>query len=342
MQGNKKKWADFSWLMLKLLILLSTLFYLYRSVIGEHQEPAAWLLALLHALRNGEGIYILIAIGLISLNWGLEARKWQKLAAKVEPLTFWRAYRAVLVGICLGFITPNRMGDYAGRIMELQSRQRLEAFGAIFLGRFCQLGITVVAGSVGIIYFLTRFVNLAFGVWVGMVITLVFINAVVFLLLLQPRVLVAAAAAIPGLNRWLKYVAIMGTYSVAEVRTLLWLSLARYGVFLGQFVLLLMAFGVRVPWWQMALGVSGTFLLKSVVPSVSALADLGMRELSAVYFFSLLGQSSLLVMSASLSLWLINIAIPSLVGLIFIWGLKRKMKGKLKKNRFQRKPEMQT
>jgi hypothetical protein len=35
-----------------------------------------------------------------------------------------------------------------------------------------------------------------------------------------------------------------------------------------------------------------------------------------------------LVMSASLSLWLINIAIPSLVGLLFIWRLKWKIKRK--------------
>jgi uncharacterized membrane protein YbhN (UPF0104 family) len=91
----------------------------------------------------------------------------------------------------------------------------------------------------------------------------------------------------------------------------------------------------------MALGVSGTFLLKSVVPSVSALADLGMRELSAIYFFSLLGQSSLSVMSASLSLWFINIAIPSLVGLLFIWRLKWKIKRKRKFKPVHRKLEME-
>ena len=325
MGSKKKKISDFSWFMLRFFVLLSTLYYLYQSVIGEQQEPAAWFVALLSALQSGEGLYIVLAFGLIILNWGFEARKWQKLAAKVEPLSFWQAYRAVLVGICLGFITPNRMGDYAGRIMELKSRQRLEALGAIFLGRFCQLGITVAAGSMGLFYFLATFLKLGVGVLSGVAVSLLMVNAGIFLLLFQPRVLVGAAAALPVLKRFIKYVVIVSTYSVPEIGYLLWLSLLRYGVFLGQFMLLLIAFGVQVPGWQMALGVSGTFLLKSLVPSVSSLADLGMRELSAIYFFSLLGQNSLSVMSASLSLWFINIAIPSLVGLLFIWRLKWKI-----------------
>lgn len=329
--GYKQKLLkNLSFLILKILILLSTFYYLYQSVIGEAQQPETWFLQLLHALQHGQSLGISLAFGLLFINWGLEARKWQKLAAKVEPLSFWQAYRAVLVGICLGFITPNRLGDYAGRIMELQSRQRLEALGAIFLGRFCQLGITVIVGSVGIFYFLASFLKPVPEILVGVATTLLLVNGIFFLLLFRPGVLVTAAAAIPFLNKFVRYITILSAYTFAEVRTLLWLSFWRYGIFLGQFILLLGAFGVDLPLYQLVYAVSGTFLIKSVVPSVSALADLGMRELSAIYFFHLLGQSSPPVMSASLSLWLINIGIPSLVGLLFIWRLKWKVKGRVK------------
>ncbi|GEO04049.1 hypothetical protein AAE02nite_17130 [Adhaeribacter aerolatus] len=341
MRRIKKKISNWSWVILKLSILTGTFYLLYTSVIGDRQEPETWFLELLRALKNGKATGILLAFGLIFLNWGLEAKKWQKLAAKVEKLSFWRAYRAVLVGICLGFITPNRLGDYAGRIMELQSRQRLEALGSIFLGRFCQLSITVAAGSVGVFYFLANFLKPDLSILVGIATTLLLVKGSIFLLLFRPGILLNAATAIPFLNRMLPYVNIISTYSVAEMRSLLWLSLWRYGVFLGQFMLLLVAFGVQVPWYEMALGVSSTFLLKSVVPSVSALADLGMRELSAIYFFSLLGQSSLLVMSASLSLWFINIGIPSLIGLCFIWRLQWKVKSKRKRKKENQKFELE-
>ena len=54
----------------------------------------------------------------------------------------------MLVGLTLGFATPNRVGDYAGRIIELKSR-RVSALGAVFLGRYCQLVATVLAGRGG-------------------------------------------------------------------------------------------------------------------------------------------------------------------------------------------------
>jgi hypothetical protein len=62
-----------------------------------------------------------------------------------------------------------------------------------------------------------------------------------------------------------------------------------------------------------------------------------MRELSAMYFFSLLQQDKVLVMSASLSLWLLNIAVPSLIGLILVWQIKLKSLSDdpLKKNKDQ-------
>jgi hypothetical protein len=60
---------------------------------------------------------------------------------------------------------------------------------------------------------------------------------------------------------------------------------------------------------------------------VSLLSDLGVRELSAMYVFGLLGQERLQVLSASLSLWLLNIVVPSAIGLFFVLRLKLGKKG---------------
>jgi hypothetical protein len=63
-------------------------------------------------------------------------------------------------------------------------------------------------------------------------------------------------------------------------------------------------------------------LLKSLIPSLNALADVGVRELSATHLFGLLKQPALPVLSASLSLWVLNIALPSAAGLLFVLRLK--------------------
>ncbi len=314
----------------KVLILGLTLAALYEAVLGAPAVGAAWRALVAQTLTDGPARWLLIAAaGLVPINWGLEARKWQALARRVEPLRFGAAVRAVLLGLTLGFSTPNRVGDYAARVLLLRSRRRLDALGAVFLGRFAQLVVTVAAGSVGAGYFLVMHHLHGFPlVQAGAAVGLVVVNAVLLAALFFGGRVAAALAALPGarrwpvIGRWTRAAAILGAYSGRELTVVLGWSAARYVVFAGQFGLLLAAFGVRTGVGDGALAVTGTFLLKSLVPSLSALTDIGARELSAVHFFGLLGQPALPVLSASLCLWLLNIAVPSAVGLVLVPQLR--------------------
>jgi uncharacterized membrane protein YbhN (UPF0104 family) len=57
-------------------------------------------------------------------------------------------------------------------------------------------------------------------------------------------------------------------------------------------------------------------LAKSIFPI--SIADIGIREAGSVYFFALLGISSAAAFNASMVLFLINILLPSVVGLLFL------------------------
>ena len=140
----------------KIGVTLLTLGFLYNSIFAAPDTAAAWRALLATSLRGAGRGPVLWALALVPLNWGLEAWKWHRLARHLEPVTFGRSLRAVLVGLTLGFATPNRVGDYAGRILELKSR-RVSALGAVFLGRYCQLVATVLAGVAGLLYFLLTF-----------------------------------------------------------------------------------------------------------------------------------------------------------------------------------------
>jgi hypothetical protein len=267
---------------------------------------------------------VLAALALVPLNWGLEAWKWQRLAQHLEPgHSFGRSLRAVLLGLTLGFATPNRVGDYAARILELHARRRLEAVGAVFLGRYAQLVATVLAGGAGLLYFVEKFYLGGYpAAQVGVVMAAVLGGAVALLPLYRSRLLLAVLALVRPLRRFRRYLAVMPTYSASELHVVLGLSGLRYAVFCGQFLLLLYAYGVRTPLGPAVAAVAGTFLFKSLVPSLNALADVGVRELSATHLFGLLGQPALPVLSASISLWVINIALPSALGLLLLPGLR--------------------
>ncbi|PRY05361.1 lysylphosphatidylglycerol synthase-like protein [Pontibacter ummariensis] len=305
------------------LVVLLTLYLLYQTVFTAPDAFLDWGSILRAGVQSPLNYLLLVVALLIPLNWGVEARKWQLLGQKVEPLSFGRAYRAVMVGLTLGFITPNRLGDYAGRVLELKSHQRLQSIGAVFIGRFCQLVATLLMGTLGLLYFVFKFLFSQYpAVSLSLMVMLVALCAVAVVLLYNAKALVAVVEAIKPLKSFVRYIAIIGSYTSSEITKLLWLSLGRYLVFLLQFVLLLVLFRVELTWMEYLSGVSGTFFLKSVVPSVSLLSDLGVRELSAMYLFGLLGQARLQVLSASLSLWVLNIAMPSLVGVGFVLRLR--------------------
>jgi hypothetical protein len=308
----------------KIGITLLTLALLYHSVFGAPDTAAAWR-RLVASTLSGEGRGpVLAALALVPLNWGLEAWKWQRLARHLEPAhSFGRSLRAVLVGLTLGFATPNRVGDYAARILELHARRRLEAVGAVFLGRYAQLVATVLAGGAGLLYFLLKFYLVGYpAAQVGVVVAFALGAALTLLPLYRSQLLLAILVLIKPLRRFRRYLAVMPTYSTAELHAVLGLSGLRYAVFCGQFLLLLYAYGVRTPLGPATAAVAGTFLFKSLVPSLNALADVGVRELSATHLFALLGQPALPVLSASLSLWVINIALPSALGLLWLPGLR--------------------
>jgi len=305
-------------------VTLLTLGLLYHSVFAAPDTAAAWRRLLATTLGGAGCGPVLLALALVPLNWGLEAWKWQLLAQHLEAgHSFGRSLRAVVLGLTLGFATPNRLGDYAARILELHSRQRLDAVGAVFLGRYAQLVATLLAGGAGLLYFLLNFYLVGYpAAQVGVGLAAGMGGALALLPLYRSRLLLAALALLRPLRRFRRYLAVMPTYSATELHAVLGISGLRYAVFCGQFLLLLSAYGVRGPLGPAAAAVAGTFLFKSLVPSLNALADVGVRELSATHLFGLLGQPALPVLSASLSLWVINIALPSALGLLLLPGLR--------------------
>jgi hypothetical protein len=312
----------------KSVVVLLTLYFLYQVIFTAPDTLLSWRGILEGARQSDHRPLLLLSALLIPVNWGFEAWKWQLLGQKVEKISYLRAFRAVMVGLTLGFITPNRLGDYAGRVLELKSKARLEAIGAVFIGRFCQLVATVLIGSLGLFYFILRLYWAAYpAICLSLLFLLLVLNAALLLLLFNASAMVALVAAVGPLRRLVKYLAIMSSYTFREMYRVLLLSLARYFIFLLQFILLLILFEVRLSPVEYISGVSATFFLKSIVPSVSLLSDLGVRELSAMYLFGLLGQDRLQVLSASLSLWLLNIAVPSAVGLFFVLRLRLTKKG---------------
>ena len=92
---------------------------------------------------------------LIFFNWGFEAKKWQLLLRPVQSLSFSTALKSVLTGITFSINTPNRIGEYGGRILYVEEGKRIKAISLSIAGSLSQLILTLFMGSIGLIYLLT-------------------------------------------------------------------------------------------------------------------------------------------------------------------------------------------
>jgi hypothetical protein len=89
----------------------------------------------------------LIAILLCPLNWYLEAKKWQTITKKLQPLTTKKAILSILNGIVVAFFTPNRIGEMPARCLDLEEGNRVRGLS---LGIISSISQTLVIGLWGI------------------------------------------------------------------------------------------------------------------------------------------------------------------------------------------------
>lgn len=271
---------------------------------------------------------LLLVFILMFFNWGLEARKWQKLVKPLEPISFLRAFSAIMSGVSLSINTPNRIGEYGGRILYLKNHNKLKAIAATIVGSFSQLIVTVIFGLIGLLYYINNFTlvkeNSYFppNFWEKIVFGILAVICVLTILLyFRLQIILAVFEKIRFLRKAKVFVQIIVRYSSGDLRYLLLLSALRYVVFSAQYLILLDALGLEFLWWQAFLLNSVIYLVMAVVPTI-AIAELGIRGKVSIYFLGLLSTNTAVIIAATGGIWLINLCLPAVLGSVLLLGVK--------------------
>jgi hypothetical protein len=80
--------------------------------------------------------------------------------------------------------------------------------------------------------------------------------------------------------------------------------------------------GVELPLGVSVSGIGVVFLAKTVTPAFNLLSDLGVREAASLWVFEPFRAPAPVLVTATLTLWVANILMPVLIGLIWVWRLK--------------------
>jgi uncharacterized membrane protein YbhN (UPF0104 family) len=270
---------------------------------------------------------VLLAAALLPVNLGLESWKWFLAVRRLYPgLRPHQSGLAILQGSALGLVTPNRLGEYAGRVFSLPPGQRIGAAVATFVCRLSQLGATLLFGLLALVYLTWQAIGPEIIV-LGLLSPLLLLVTSVSVFLLQPLLFRRIGALVLRFllrRHW--QTAARALEALLHIpaplaRHVLGLALLRWIVFAFQYLLLLQAFGLNAsPVTLMAL-VAVVYLIKSFIPSI-ALAELGIREHIAMGVFKWVLVPGALAFQATLLLYLLNIVLPGLVGALLIHRLR--------------------
>ncbi len=271
--------------------------------------------------KEADFLLILAALALLPINMLLEAAKWRLLLApSVERITLREAAGSVLAGYALGFVTPARFGEYAGRVFYLKDARKGALVVLAFVDRMYSVWIYSIFGTVILGFQLEGALPGPGGIWWLTFALGIAICVVIGVFVLKPGTLFTVSGSLlkwRATRRWRRHLAAARSVQTSVSLNVLLLSLIRYGVFCTQFVALVLAFSPTSPVASVYAGVALAFFAKTIVPSVS-LFDLGIRESAAVFFLGFFGIASAAAFNASLILFVVNLALPALAGIAFV------------------------
>jgi len=306
-------------LLIKIIIVALAMWFVVSKV--NNQKNLAEFKILIGTI---DLVTIRIVLGLVFLlmllNWLLEVVKWRFLSRRLEYLGMWKAIKSVFCGLTWAIFTPNRIGEYGGRIMLLKPENRASGAVAMGVGLFAQLVLTSVFGAISIAWFVTTFIetpsSVDFGVWL-----LAIIYAMAFLILyFNVSWVDYLVGKVKFLHKVKPFFVVLEDYSVRELAYVLWLSTCRFAIFTSQYIILMLVFLPELSIVSMLPMIFILFFIQSAVPSLD-IFDFSVRSFVASNLFAYITTQELAVMAIVSCVWFVNLIFPAIIGAFFVFNV---------------------
>jgi len=299
----------------KAFVLLSLAGILYFELTAKENLSEIWLV-FRHCLAGANTGWLILAVALMPFNWLAETQKWHHFMRQYEPMSSWKALRAVLAGVAVSLFTPNRVGEYCGRILFVLPENRWKAVIVNLVGNFAQFMVLLTAGAVGAVWIMWKFWQLeplfiqvfAFIATIGL--------TMMFLVYFNIKAFIPIARKIPVLHRvkrFVKDLRVLEHFSRRELSDILKWSTIRYIIYATQYFFLLKFFDIKISLSEGYAGIAAIFLLQSSIP-LPPVMGLVARGNMAIHVWEHVGANELSSLAATFTLWIINLILPALVG----------------------------
>ena len=302
--------------------------WLSWSIYRQIQQQPGWKQAWVRIKGSFTSPLIWNLIGVVLLmfvNWGIEAFKWKLSVKPVQQVSFFKALQAVLSGVSFSVSTPNRIGEYLGRVLYMNEGNRLKTISITIVGSISQLIITLLAGCTGLLILrheieAKQLISpmwmsvIVYGVMAVLLITLLFYFRLSWIVKWTDR--------LPGSKRFAYLIEALEKFHTQLLVKLLLLSLLRFAVFIVQYYLLFVLFDVHLSGQQVFWTISVTFLVMAIIPTI-AIAELAQRGKVVTAIVGLYSVNELGMTFATAGIWFINLILPAIIGSLLILRMRK-------------------
>ena len=310
-------------ILIKIVIVFFSFYFIYSELVHHNDVGRISLESLLDTIINNYSL-ILIVVLMMFINWMLESLKWKFMIRKIEAISFFTSIRAIFSGITVSSFTPNRIGEYGGRVFCLEKSDRIQAVFITILCSMAQLLTTIIFGSFAFFILHEQFLEdqyfiieiSRFSLLVLFVLNILFVLAY-----FNVAFLINFLLKFSFFNFLRQYINVISLFNFKDLLVTFLYSVFRYLVFSIQFLILLHVFNVDISLYNAIVSVMLVFFFITLTPTIT-IAEIGVRGSMALLVFLKFSTNVIGILSSTFLLWIINLIIPAIIGSFFIFSLK--------------------
>lgn len=276
---------------------------------------------LLRQLGTANPFWLMATVLLMPFNWLAETYKWRQFLGRHERMSLVRALQAVWAGVAISLFTPNRVGEYGGRLFFVKAENRWRAVAANLVGNFSQYLVLLTAGSAGFFLFAQQQLEVGKS-WLGLYLMIALPGlALIHLFYFNLQASATKASRwrlLSSGKRFVKMIGLAGLFPRKELARLLAWAWLRYAIYAAQYFLLLQFCGIPVSLGEGFVGISTLFLLQTSIP-LPPLTGLAVRGNLSIWMWQQFGASAVNSLAATYMLWIINLILPAFFGAFSIF-----------------------
>lgn len=300
---------NFAKIIIGLGLVLFLIFYIEPKAIYETYKRADKLIFV--------SVFILLFVNLY-----LQFYKWKILSQQYFDInkdkTIWYS---LFYGISGGIFTPMKSGEYFARALPYKKAKVLDVILATIVDKFIPIFFIIVIGGTLFLFYLRNLVGISIVTTIGFAIIF---NLLIFVLLL---VFFGNSTTSIKTKDWLKSISyfeksfergkFLKSMNKKTFVKHVMASFLYHITFTTQMALLLIAFSGQFNYLLFLFIANLIIFVQIIIPPI-AFGEIGVREGAAVYFLQSFGFEGAIGFSAAMSLFFINLLIPSLIGLTLL------------------------